>query len=572
MKRFYSFFIFTLLVSANLFADHQDTPFYNAIDNNSYGLIESLIASGEDVNMQDQSGKTPLMYACQKSSPDIVKFLIEKGANVNIKTYNNVTALHYASRNKNIEVVKLLIQNNANLNAQDFSGFTPLMRAISNGNYPNFKALLIAGSNPFILNKNSKDSVDLVIKSSNDKMFNLFVSPLTSANRNELIAFKLKLEEAGNKGFWKIYNAKSLDITDDTLRLIADFSNDTKEVESASFSKSLNLADFPCYEVISAEVGSNSCITVSDELEDRVRKQNTKNEEAIIIEQNTKSESTKPLVNNDVIADIAIIPLGAISRVEAPINNLITLPLDKDGNKDLPTSDINAGNNIAAEAAVVPVVESVAEPLTEPEIVPVTKLQEGIIPISAVEADSNMVANRKEVAEAGLYEDFIKENNLSIDDITKDFVEIDFLSTLKWLYVEEPTDIIEYGVLASYYEEGVDPQASFHMNVEYLKEQKLKGKKARLLLVEPRVKQSDKMKHPGYYIQSGSFIYSKNSSSLKKDLGKYGNVFIVEKLVRKRNFHVVYVGPFKTKKEALRISREKGFQKIIGVESFIRNF
>jgi ankyrin repeat protein len=122
MKRIYFILILATLFVHKAYARDVNNPFYNAIDNQSFGLIESLIASGEDINMQDQSGKTALMHAAQKSSPDIVNFLINNGADVNVKTLNDVTALHYAARNKKSEIVRILIENGADIDGKDFSG------------------------------------------------------------------------------------------------------------------------------------------------------------------------------------------------------------------------------------------------------------------------------------------------------------------------------------------------------------------------------------------------------------------------------------------------------------------
>ena len=49
MKRIYLILILVTMLLTKLM-QNVNNPFYNAIDNKSFGLIESLIASGENIN------------------------------------------------------------------------------------------------------------------------------------------------------------------------------------------------------------------------------------------------------------------------------------------------------------------------------------------------------------------------------------------------------------------------------------------------------------------------------------------------------------------------------------------
>ena len=59
--------------------------------------IESLIASGEDVNAKDKDGHTPLHYAARDGRKEIAEILITMGAHLNAKGKNSETPLDWAN-------------------------------------------------------------------------------------------------------------------------------------------------------------------------------------------------------------------------------------------------------------------------------------------------------------------------------------------------------------------------------------------------------------------------------------------------------------------------------------------
>jgi len=423
--------------------------------------------------------------------------------------------LHYASRSKP-EILKLLLSNGAKVDVQDFSGFTPLMRAVTNKNLATFELLLQAGSNPFIENKNSKDSVDLVIINSNVEMFKFLVNPLSIAHSENLSLFQKKLEGSDDALLQQVLNQKITQIENRVLERIAEFGNNASSVKSGPFTFS-DLQDFPCYEVINVGAGEGGCITVSDKLSDRAGTQEGSVKLEALADVSVSVEQEKAAVLPEiVVSDLAVIP---ITVVEADMQDVLTVS----------KSDYSV---IAA------------------------------VPVSFGAANKS-----------GIYTDILTKNTLSYDQVQNSYEELNYLSNQEWAYGKNvPTNIISYSVLASYYGKKSETKPSYHQDEAYLKAQEALSKRNKLLAVAPIIKQSDEMHEAGFYIQSGSFIYPKNSATLQKSLGRYGNVFVVEKLIEERNFHVVYVGPFKSKKDATLASQTKGFQKIIGVESLIRHF
>ncbi|MGI8744618.1 MAG: ankyrin repeat domain-containing protein [Bryobacteraceae bacterium] len=122
---------FTVLVVAGLafpaLADEASDKLFAAIRNSDLKAINSLLASGSDVNSRDKRGTTPVMYAAAYGSFDAMKLLIDKGAGVNAKSDFGVTALMWAVNDLN--KVRLLLDKGADVNAKSKMGRGPLLMA-----------------------------------------------------------------------------------------------------------------------------------------------------------------------------------------------------------------------------------------------------------------------------------------------------------------------------------------------------------------------------------------------------------------------------------------------------------
>ena len=67
--------------------------FQDAVFENDFKRIKSLIKEGKDINEKNTKGETALMIACRHVNLKMIKFLIEHGADPKIKNNNNMTAL-----------------------------------------------------------------------------------------------------------------------------------------------------------------------------------------------------------------------------------------------------------------------------------------------------------------------------------------------------------------------------------------------------------------------------------------------------------------------------------------------
>jgi hypothetical protein len=71
-------------------------------------IVEKLIESKSDVNVQEEYGKTPLILATESNSPKIVNKLLLSGADINIKDQHNETALDIAISNEMAEIQQII--------------------------------------------------------------------------------------------------------------------------------------------------------------------------------------------------------------------------------------------------------------------------------------------------------------------------------------------------------------------------------------------------------------------------------------------------------------------------------
>lgn len=132
-------------------ADAKDesgqTPLHVAAQMGDVEVVELLLQSAKDINVQDETGVTPLHLASQK---DVAELLLAKKANVNARNNMDQTPLHYAvtpdilgsiedptvresDAATRLELIKFLIENKADVNARDNTGKTPLHIAAASG-------------------------------------------------------------------------------------------------------------------------------------------------------------------------------------------------------------------------------------------------------------------------------------------------------------------------------------------------------------------------------------------------------------------------------------------------------
>lgn len=111
----------------------QTTPLMMAAHQNKVAEVASLIAAGEDLNLQDQYGWTALRYAVRANQKETATALLEGGAKVNLASHSGRTPLMSAAANGLSEMVKLLIQKGADVQKQNKNGDTALALSMRGG-------------------------------------------------------------------------------------------------------------------------------------------------------------------------------------------------------------------------------------------------------------------------------------------------------------------------------------------------------------------------------------------------------------------------------------------------------
>ncbi|XP_057321545.1 putative ankyrin repeat protein RF_0381 [Microplitis mediator] len=131
------------------------TPLHVAVGSKNLKIIQTLINSGVNVNLQllTDPWLTPLQMAVLQKDIEIAELLLENGADVNFVSDNpNVlthrkTVLNIAIRQDDEQMVKLLLKHNADPNSDISGDVSPLHIATGSGNLKIIKILLAHGAN-----------------------------------------------------------------------------------------------------------------------------------------------------------------------------------------------------------------------------------------------------------------------------------------------------------------------------------------------------------------------------------------------------------------------------------------
>ena len=98
-------------------------------------IVELLLKSGADIDLQNKWGVSALMTAAYQCQHETVKLLLEKSANVNLKDTNNNSALLHLIRGDNrehfLEVLELLLEHGADVQVKSNDKTSPLSYVIT---------------------------------------------------------------------------------------------------------------------------------------------------------------------------------------------------------------------------------------------------------------------------------------------------------------------------------------------------------------------------------------------------------------------------------------------------------
>ena len=110
------------------------TPLINACLNENTRLVEILLESKANPDIQDNDGYTALMLAGMKEFNNVLERAISRGkSSTQIRSILFAEVLKIKASGKRLELVKILLQFGANADLQDFNGQTALTLAASFG-------------------------------------------------------------------------------------------------------------------------------------------------------------------------------------------------------------------------------------------------------------------------------------------------------------------------------------------------------------------------------------------------------------------------------------------------------
>lgn len=159
--------------------ESQGNPLYWAVKSNHSNIAKVLLDNGATFfaydssqerhvhdkfqSIKDEHCKNSLHLAARLGKLEAVKDLLGKGANVNAKNDTGETPLHIAATyNHTKEVVEALLgKKETNVNAQDNSKKTPLHLAAQNNNEEIVVALIKAGADVSITDKDGNTPFNL---------------------------------------------------------------------------------------------------------------------------------------------------------------------------------------------------------------------------------------------------------------------------------------------------------------------------------------------------------------------------------------------------------------------------
>lgn len=203
------------------------TPLILAIEQDSFEIVDILVASGADPNQKSIDEKSPLgialergnnkivghliakgaeggaellQSAVEQNNSELLDMLLEKGADVNSKNQEGMTALLVACQRENLVLVEHLLKKNADANVKDNSGFNPLSLAMKQENYKMFDMLVEYGADIYQKNDQGQNLLMQAIIEDNPKLF------------ENLLTKEFNLQDRDSNGKTALYYAvKTLD-------------------------------------------------------------------------------------------------------------------------------------------------------------------------------------------------------------------------------------------------------------------------------------------------------------------------------------------------------------------------
>ncbi|CAI8026338.1 Putative ankyrin repeat protein MM_0045, partial [Geodia barretti] len=134
--------------NAHLKTKNGDTAVIIAVKSCHPATLRELVRAGSDLNLQNQEGLTPLMIAARSWRTDITNILLE-GENINLDIQEKGTgrsAFHFSAETGNSATTVALLKAGANPRLKDKNGDTAVIIAVKRHDPATLRELVRAGS------------------------------------------------------------------------------------------------------------------------------------------------------------------------------------------------------------------------------------------------------------------------------------------------------------------------------------------------------------------------------------------------------------------------------------------
>lgn len=124
----------------------SEMPLHHAAKQNDVTRVIQLLATGEEIDVKDDSGATALLQATHANAVEVVRVLIEAGSDVNLKDKIQDSPYLYAGAHGHLEILKMMLAHGADLASTNRYGGTALIPAAERGHVETVRVLIEAGT------------------------------------------------------------------------------------------------------------------------------------------------------------------------------------------------------------------------------------------------------------------------------------------------------------------------------------------------------------------------------------------------------------------------------------------
>ncbi len=198
---------------------------FNAIRHNDEILINALLASGANLDLNDRHGNSTVMAALRAGWPHLAVSLIDNTRQFDQPNSLGNRPLTVASAKGYKNIVSILLDKKVDIDQSDARGDSALMLAIKNKNIEIAELLLKRGADHSLVNKKGKSVADLAYAGDNPAGRALVASygiikPVAEARKpvtSDLEAFKKSVRQHGERyAGWPLLNI-SIELGDHSI-------------------------------------------------------------------------------------------------------------------------------------------------------------------------------------------------------------------------------------------------------------------------------------------------------------------------------------------------------------------